>query len=370
MRPERLQVGLRIMLVLGILLSFPAHPVFAQYGAELEVERDARATTTRLEVLEGRFYAFRAEQVRSAGIDTERLGISLPGPLIGLGGYASLFLERRPSLTGYGTNFELSRGPLALGGSLERARGHFTGTYVKMLGGNFDVGFGGGKRDAELIWHGAAYAKGTRFTLAAGGSVGPGDTSYQHVAGAWRPEERGRGYGAWFKVERDGPGDYLVELNFADKPTFDYRMIWGSYGMDQSPHERNFEALGDPMRYFRPSTRNHERSGGAGVLSARYEEEGGQPLLTLDAILFPFRILRGETFSSGENLGQASGPRNLPAELLRGLMIGFAQGLHGSRDITLMGELRLDPITLYAELETGAETNTYLFLQYVVRGGL
>ena len=65
MRPERLQVGLRIMLVLGILLSFPARPVLAQYGAELEVERNARATTTRLEVLEGRFYALRAERVRN-----------------------------------------------------------------------------------------------------------------------------------------------------------------------------------------------------------------------------------------------------------------------------------------------------------------
>ena len=231
MRPERLQVGLRIMLVLGILLSFPARPVLAQYGAELEVERNARATTTRLEVL-GRPVLRASCRVGCGPRGSIPIGWAsvLPGPLIGLGGYASLFLERRPSLTGYGTNFELSRGLLALGGSLERAGGHFTGTYVKMLGGNFDVGFGGGKRDAELIWHGAAYAKGTRFTLAAGGSVGPGDTSYQHVAGAWRPEERGRGYGAWFKLERDGPGDYLVELSFADKATFDYRMIWGATG--------------------------------------------------------------------------------------------------------------------------------------------
>ena len=176
--------------------------------------------------------------------------------------------------------------------------------------------------------------------------------------------------GPGLKVERDGPGDYLVELNFADKPTFDYRMIWGSYGMDQSPM-RGISRRSET----RCATSDH-RLGTMSVQVVRaysapgYEEEGGQPLLTLDAILFPFRILRGETFSSGENLGQASGPRNLPAELLRGLMIGFAQGLHGSRDITLMGELRLDPITLYAELETGAETNTYLFLQYVVRGGL
>jgi len=354
--------------VLGIALGLFGQPVLAQYSAQLEVERDAGATTTRFELLDGRFYALRAEQRRADDVNTDRLGVQMPGSLIGLDGYVSLFLEKRPSLTAYGSNFELGRGLLSLGGSVERADRDYTGAYAKIGGEHLQFAIGGGQHDEAAIWHGAAYVKGSRYSLVAGGSNGPGDTGYQHLAGTWHPTERGGASGGWLIAERDGPRDYLIEVNLAHQATFDYLTTWGAYGMDQWPHEKRFEALGDLMRYFRPSIFNHERSGGAGVLGASYEVNGGESTLTLDARTFPFRILQG--FESGAR--QASGDdtegRDLRSELLRGLMVGLAHEVRGGDDLTLLGEVRLDPIVLYAELHHGAETNAYVFLQYVVRG--
>ena len=358
-----------MIIVLGAVLCSSAYPVVAQYSAELEVERNEEATTTRFELLDGRFYALRAERRRAAGINTDRLGGQLPGRLFGLDGYTSLFLERRPGLTAYGTNFELGRGLLALGGSVERADLKFKGVYVKLGEEDLQVAIGGGERNSDAVWHGAVYAKGTRFSLAGGGSTGPGDTSYQHLAGTWHPAERGGASGGWFIVERDGPTDYLIEVNVAHRATFDHLTVWGAYGMDQWPHEKSFEALGDLMRYFRPSILNHERSGGAGVLGARYKVSGGEPSLTLDARAFPFRIFRGsDPAAAGQAAGGETGRRDLRSELLGGLMVGLAREVRGGDDLTLLGEVRLDPIVLYAELHPGAETNAYLFLQYVVRG--
>ena len=94
-------------------------PLHAQYAAELEVEHGDGATTTRVELLTGGFYVLRAEQERENGENTERLGVQMPGTLLGLDGYASVFVQRRPRQNGVGTNFDLGRGLVALGGSLE-----------------------------------------------------------------------------------------------------------------------------------------------------------------------------------------------------------------------------------------------------------
>jgi hypothetical protein len=359
---------LLVSVVFGVGVPFSVCPAAAQYSAQLEVERDENRTITRLELLNDRFYTLRAERSRSDGVDIDRMGLQLPGSILGLDGYTSLFLERQPSRTVYGTNFEMGRGVLALGGSIERAEEQFTGVYAKFRGGDVEIAAGGGSRDSEVVWHGAAYWKSERFSLVAGGAVGPGDVRYEHLAGTWHPEERGVDPGAWFSVERDGPRDYVIELNAAHRALFNHFTSWGAYNMDQWPHEKRFEALGDVMRYYRPSTRNQERSAGIGVIGGTYEVSGGSSSLLLDLRAFPFRIFGMPTSGTGPAGGVVTGPRDLGRELLQGVMVGLAPEVIGGGDVTWLGEVRLDPISLYAEVQTGAQTNAYFFLQYIARG--
>ena len=96
---------LLVSVVFGVGVPFSVRPASAQYSAQLEVERDERRTITRLELLNDRFYTLRAERIRSEGADVDRMGVQLPGSILGLDGYTSLFLEREPSRTAYGTNF-------------------------------------------------------------------------------------------------------------------------------------------------------------------------------------------------------------------------------------------------------------------------
>ena len=144
---------------------------------------------------------------------------------------------------------------------------------------------GGGARDGRAVWHGAVYLKTERFSLATGGSLGPDEAAYTHVASTWHPapDQRGRTPGGWMTFERDGPRNYGLEIAVAHDATFGHLTSWGAYGMDQWPHEKRIEGLGDVMRYFRPSIRNHERSAGMGVLAAEWDVVDGDGSLTLDA---------------------------------------------------------------------------------------
>jgi hypothetical protein len=93
---------LLVSVVFGVGVPFSVCPAAAQYSAQLEVERDENRTITRLELLNDRFYTLRAERSRSDGVDIDRMGLQLPGSILGLDGYTSLFLERQPSRTVYG----------------------------------------------------------------------------------------------------------------------------------------------------------------------------------------------------------------------------------------------------------------------------
>jgi len=343
--------------------------VGAQRSAELEFERDEQTSVLRAELLHDRFYVFRAERRRIGGRDLDRVGFQFPGSMIGLTGYGSAFLENHWDYTGMGSNVKFGRGPVEIGGSLERAgERRFTGAFATVGGEDWKLGFGGGDRNSEAVWHGAGYVKGTRFSAAVGGSVGPANHKYSHYAATWHPapEQRGHAPGAWIQVERDGPRDYEVELNLAHGANLGFMTTWGGYGMDEFPHEKRIIAMGDFMRYYRPPTRNHERSAGAGVLGARYRVLGDDRWITLDVRFYPFRMI-AETDRTGGPVGAAP-RRNVGRDVLRGMMIGLMQPLRSSDHPTVLVEVRVDPIVVYSEIRTGAQSNGYVYLQYVVRG--
>jgi len=363
-------VVVRLWLLLALAHVSASPPsVSAQGSAELEIERGPQASVLRVELLDDGFYVFRAERRRIAGQDLDRVGFQFPGSLVGLTGYGSAFLENHWDYTGMGSNVKFGRGPVEIGGSLERAGARsFTGAFATVGGADWKLGFGGGDRNAEAVWHGAAYAKGTRYSLALGGSLGPARHKYSHYAATWHPApaQRGRAPGAWVQLERDGPRDYEAELNLAHDANLGFLTTWGAYGMDEFPHEKRIIAMGDFMRYFRPSIRNHERSAGVGVLGARYRVLGDDRWMTLDGRFFPFRIIV-EADPSG---GRGSGATRLPIgkAVLRGTMIGLMQPLRSSDYSTILAEIRVDPIVMYSEIRTGAESTAYFYLQYVVRG--
>jgi hypothetical protein len=353
----------RLFVVIGAAASVAcAGDSVAQTAAEFELERDPEATTSRLELARGGFYLLRAERQDTPNGETHRVGAKLPGSLVGLDGYASLFLEDDPASTGVGTNFELGKGLWVVGGSLERAEADFSGAYVKMRAGDLEISGGGGARDGRAVWHGAAYLKTERFSLATGGSLGPDESAYSHVAATWHPapDARGRTPGAWMTLERDGPRDYALEIALAHDATFGHLTSWGAYGMDQWPHEKRIEALGDVMRYFRPSIRNHERSAGLGVLAAEWDVDGGEGTLTLDARYYPFRLLRASPSPP------APPRRDLLAELLNDAMVGWIEPM-GDEAGTLLAELRLDPVVLYVGVPRSNRSDPYVFVQYVLR---
>ena len=334
----------------------------AQTAAEVEVERNPGETTSRLELVHDGFYFLRAERTDGPNGDTHRLGGQLPGSMAGFDGYTSLFLEDDGESTGVGTNFELGRGLWVLGGSAERADADFAGAYLKLRTSDVEVAGGGGARDGRAVWHGAVYFKTERFSLAAGGSLGPEESAYSHVAATWHPapDRRGRTPGAWMTFERDGPRDYGLEIAVAHDATFGHLTSWGAYGMDQWPHEKRIEALGDVMRYFRPSIRNHERSAGIGVFAAEWNVVSGDGTLTLDARAYPFRLLHPSPSTP------TPVRRDLVAEILSDAMVGWIEPV-GDGAGTLLAELRLDPVVLYAEVPTSNRSDPYIFVQYVLR---
>jgi hypothetical protein len=329
---------------------------------EFEVERAEDLTTSRVEWGRKGFYLLRMERRARPDDTTDRVGAQLPGSLLGLDGYVSAFLEDRSASTGVGTNFELGKGLWAVGGSLERSEAHFTGAYLKLRTVDVELAGGGGSRDGDPVWHGGVYLKGTRWSLAAGGSLGPDEAEYSHVAATWHPAvtQRGLAPGAWMTFERDGPRAYTVEVALAHGANFGHLTSWGAYGMDQWPHEKRIEALGDVMRYFLPSIRNHERSSGFGVLAAEWDVVGGAGTLTLDGRTFPLRWLDDTPRRTG------SGRRDLLRELGRDAMVGWIEPL-GDGAGTLLAELRLAPVVLYLEVPTASRADPYLFVQYVLR---
>ena len=227
-----------------------------------------------MELLNGGLYTLRAERTQTDGAHTDRLGVRLPGSLLSLFGYLSLFLEDRPEEFAYGTNFELGSGLFAVGGSVERDEDAFTGGYLKLRSADLELGLGGGRTAQDWIGHGAVYAKGASFSVAMGGVAGPG-RALQHLAGTWHPATRGAGPGAMFASERRNGNDWFVEAFFTDRANFNHFASWGRYGLDQWPHEKTFEAVGDLMRYFRPPIMNQERTTGMGIVGGRYQVRGG-----------------------------------------------------------------------------------------------
>jgi hypothetical protein len=125
------------------------------------------------------------------------------------------------------------------------------------------------------------------------------------------------------------------------------------------------EALGDPIRYFLPSIRNHERTAGVGAVPARYQVDGGVSALRLDARVYPDRALTGPGRRPSEDGGPGSG-RDLAREFVCGLMVGYARDVDGG-DPMFRAEVRLDPIILYAEFQRGSRRNEYFYIQYVQR---
>lgn len=354
----------------ALVWAFALPPcVGAQGSAELEFERDEQTSVLRAELLRDGFYIFRAERRRIAGQDLDRVGFQFPGSMVGLTGYGSAFLENHWDYTGLGSNVKFGRGPVEIGGSLERAgENRFTGAFATVGGEDWKLGFGGGDRNSEAVWHGAGYLKGTRFSAAVGGSLGPADHKYSHFAATWHPApaQRGGAPGAWLQVERDGPRDYEVELNFAHDAVFGFMTTWGRYGMDEFPHEKRIIAMGDFMRYYRPPIPNHERSAGAGVLGARYRVLGDDRWLMLDGRFYPFRMI-AETDATGGPGGTATW-RTVGKNLMHGTMIGLMQPFRASDHPTFLAEVRINPIVIYGEFRTGADSSAHVYLQYVVRG--
>ena len=333
----------------------------AQLTGELEVERADGATTSRVELLNGGSYIVRAERTQADGVHTDRLGVQLPGSLLSLTGYLSLFLEDRAEQFTYGTNFELGRGLFAVGGSVERAEDAFTGGYLKLRGADLEVGLGGGRSAQDWIGHGAVYAKGTSFSVALGWVSG-GDRALQHLAGTWHPATRGAAPGAMFAAERRNGNDWFAEALFTDRANFNHFASWGRYGLDQWPHEKTFEALGDLMRYFRPPIMNQERTTGMGIVGGRYQVRGGVGETTLEARLFPVRIFRrlaGEPAAARPPQG-----RYFRDRVLTSLMVGAFHEV-GSDAVTALAQLGLPPLLVYAEANLRGG-DPYLLIQYRV----
>jgi len=335
----------------------------AQLAGELEVERKEGETTSRLELLNEGLYILRAERTQTDEAHTDLLGVRLPGSLLSLSGYLSLFLEDRPDKFAYGTNFELGSGLFAVGGSVERDEDTFTGGYLKLHGADIELGFGGGRATQDWIGHGAVYVKGTGFSVAMGGVAGPG-RAFQHLAGTWHPVTRGAGPGAMFSSERRSGNDWSVEVLFADRANFNHFASWGRYGLDQWPHEKTFEAVGDPMRYFRPPIMNQERTTGMGIVGGRYQVRGGVGETTIDARVFPVRIFRrlaGEPAVAG---GRTQQQRYVRDRVLTSLVVGAFHDV-GSDTATTLAQLELPPILVYAEVDLRVD-DPYLLIQYRV----
>jgi hypothetical protein len=333
----------------------------AQLTGELEVEHEDGATTSRVEVLNGGLYTLRAERTQNDGVHTDIVGVRLPGSMLSLTGYVSLFLEDRPEEFAYGTNFELGSGLIAVGGSVERDEDAYTGGYLKLRGADLELGLGGGRTAQDWIGHGAVYARGRVFSVAVGGAAGPG-RAFQHLAGTWHPVTRGAGPGAIFAAERRNGNDWFVEALLTDQANFNHFASWGRYGMDQWPHEKTFEAVGDPMRYFRPPIMNQERTTGMGTVGGRYRVRGGVGTTTIEARAFPVRIFR--RLAEEWAVAGPGGQRYVRDRVLTTVMVGAFHDI-GSGTATALAQLGLPPLLIYAEVDLRGG-DPYLLIQYRV----
>lgn len=349
---------------LAAAAAFLPFPAAAQHRAELEVERDEDALTSRVEFYGIGLPWIRLERKDSGGESAHRAGIQLPGKLIGLDGFASLFVHAQPDRTARGASFELGRGVPMLGGSIERGVQAFSGLYVKLRSTNAELGLGGGKRDADWLQHGGLYVKGVRWSAAIGGARGPNQIDFQHFAASWHPAQRGGGPGARFTAERRNGRRYVAELLVADRTTFSHFSVWGQYGMDQWPHRKTFEAVGDMMRYVRPPIMNHGYTLGRGVVGGQWEVNGDQRELTLDGRFFPVRFLR-ERPAPGAAASPLAAGSYLSERVLPSVMIGGFREM-SSGTSALLGEIAFPPFSIYGEAPLTDRGSAYLFAQYRV----
>ena len=335
----------------------------AQLAGELEIERKEGATISRLELLNGGLYTLRAERTQTDGVHTDLVGVRIPGSLVSLTGYLSLFLENRPEEFAYGTNFELGSGLIAVGGSVERDEDAYTGGYLKLRGADFEVGLGGGRTAQDWIGHGAVYAKGNGFSVAMGGVAGRG-RDFQHLAGTWHPATRGAGPGAIFASERRNGKDWFVEALITDRANFNHFASWGPYGLDQRPHEKTFEAVGDLMRYVRPPTMNQERTTGMGIVGGQYRVRDGVGETTLEARVFPVRIFRRLAGDPAVATARPEQQRYVRDRVLTSLMVGAFHDI-GSGTATALAQIGLPPLLVYAEADLRGG-DPYLLIRYRV----
>ena len=333
----------------------------AQRRAELELERRDLRTTSRIEVYDGTVPVLRAE--RELDDDPfQRLGVRIPGSVLDVDGYVSLFLEDRSDRTDFGAAFEIGRGVPMLAGSVERGEDHYAGLYLKLRSPDAEIAFGGGDRNGDAIGHAALYVKGARWSAALGGARGSHGVDFGHFAATWHPTQRGAAPGARLRADRRGGDRYYTEFMVADRANFDHFAVWGQFGMDQFPHRKTFEAVGDITRYVRPPRLLHEYTSGAGVLTGRYEVRNGIREITLDARVFPARAfsrLRPER----RQVARAGLSGYIVRRVLPTIMVGgFRMTRAGAN--TWVGEIGFPPISFYAEVPTREGAHPYVFVQY------
>jgi hypothetical protein len=350
-----------LCICLGAVLTFVPLPASAQRRAEAEAERRNGFTTSRVEIYDGATPVLRAEREHRDD-PVQRVGLLLPGRVVGMDGYLSVFLEDRVDRTGFGTAFEVGRGVPMLGGSIERDSVDYTGLYLKLRRPNAELGFGGGRRDGVWSSHGALYLKGARWSAAVGGARGPEGVDFGHFAATWHPRERGAGPGARLIAERRSSERYAAELMVADGANFNHFAVWGQFGMDQWPHRKTFEVLGDVMRYVRPPIFLHGYTLGRGVVTGRYELRGGVRELTLDARAFPTRFVRRAAPGAPDDA--RSGVSSYVVErVLPSIMVGGFRKLRAQTN-TWVGEIAFPPFSVYGEAPADDRATPYLFLQY------
>ncbi len=349
--------SLRVCLAAVLVTALSPASATAQRRAEAEVERKNGISTSRVELYDGATPIMRAEREHRTD-PVQRLGLLFPGRIVGLDGYVSAFLEDRVDRTAYGTGFEIGRGIPMLGGSVERDSIGFTGLYLKLRRPNAEIGFGGGDREGEWITHAALYLKGPRWSAALGGARGPGGVNFEHLAATWHPLQRGASPGARLIAERRSSDRYAAELMVADGANFNHFAVWGQFGMDQFPHRKTFEAVGDVMRYVRPPTFLHGYSVGRGVVTGRYELRNGVREITLDARVFPVRL-----FGRNRRDARPGVPAYLIDRVLPSIMLGGFRKTQ-ARTNTWVGEMALPPFSIYAEAPAQEGARPYLFFQY------
>ncbi|MSR35479.1 MAG: hypothetical protein EXR95_02375 [Gemmatimonadetes bacterium] len=333
-----------------------------QHRAELEVEREKGATTSRVELYDAAFPLLRAEREQADGATTHRLGVQLPGRALGLDGYLSMFLEDRPDRTALGATFEVGRGVPMIGGSIERDDDRYTGAYLKLRRPNAELAFGGGRRDSSWVEHGAVYVKGARWSAAIGGARGDNGVDFEHFAASWHPLQRGGGPGARLIAERRSSERYFTELMIADRANFNHFSVWGQYGMDQWPHRKTFEAVDDIMRYVRPPIFDHQYTVGVGVVGGRYEVRNGTEQVTLDGRFYPIRLVHRTAPTQPPD--PRTGVRGYVIDrILPAIMLGGFREMNAGTT-TWVGQIDFPPFSLYGEspMRTGAQP--YLFVQY------